>query len=47
MGPYKNFDECLVAQKAKGHDADSSRRICGKIYQQTEGKKKHAGKNKK
>jgi hypothetical protein len=31
VGPFKTFDECVVAQKAKGHDEESAKRICGEI----------------
>ena len=31
VGPYKTFDECVAAQKRKGHDDESARKICGAI----------------
>lgn len=37
MGPWDSFNDCVKAQEAKGHDADSARRICGAIKKRVEG----------
>jgi hypothetical protein len=49
LGPYSDFSSCIAAQKKKGYDAETARKICGKIYWQTEdkNKKKQHGRNKK
>lgn len=31
LGPYKTFDQCVLAQKKKGKDDLSARKICGQI----------------
>lgn len=31
VGPFKTFDECVNAQKEKGQDEESARKICGEI----------------
>lgn len=31
VGSYGTFDECVAAQKRKGHSDESARRICGAI----------------
>jgi len=36
MGSYKDFDECLLDQKSKGHDADSAAKICGAMKSKLE-----------
>lgn len=37
MGPFADFDACVLAQKRKGHDDSSAHRICGHIKSRTEG----------
>lgn len=39
IGQYKNFDACYKAQIAKGKSAESAKKICGKLYWKTHGKK--------
>jgi len=39
IGPYEDWDECIKAQRSKGHSKESAERICGYIEQMT--KKKH------
>lgn len=34
-GPYETFGRCVSAQKKKGHDENSARKICGKIEKNT------------
>ncbi len=34
--PYKDFDACVIAQKNKWHDDESSRKICGAIKERVE-----------
>jgi hypothetical protein len=36
LGPYKTFDECILAQKQKGKDDLSARKICGELEKNTE-----------
>jgi hypothetical protein len=31
MGKYKNFEDCITDQQSKGHNLDSSKKICGEI----------------
>ena len=38
LGQYPDFDSCVSAQIAKGHDSDSAHNICGAIKKQTEDK---------
>jgi PBSX family phage portal protein len=33
---FDDFDDCLSEQRAKGHDEDSARAICGKLQAETE-----------
>lgn len=35
VGPYKTFADCVRAQKRKGHDDESARKICGKLEKQS------------
>jgi hypothetical protein len=35
VGPFKTFDECVEAQKAKGQDDESAGKICGEIEKRT------------
>ncbi len=44
MGSYANFNECLAAQKKKGRGDKSAHKICGAIYQATEGRRKKRAK---
>lgn len=37
IGPYKNFASCVAAQKRKGHDEESSKKICGEIEKRAKG----------
>lgn len=42
---FKDFDDCIRQMKEKeGYDEDTARKVCGKIYWQTEGKEKYAEK---
>jgi len=34
IGPYKDFQECVNAQKSKGKDDESAKKICGAIEKQ-------------
>lgn len=36
MGPYPDFESCVLDQKDKGHDDESARAICGEIKKKTE-----------
>lgn len=38
IGPYKNFAECVAAQKRKGHSDESAKKICGEIEKRTKSK---------
>lgn len=31
IGPYKNFADCVAAQKSKGKSEESAKKICGSI----------------
>ena len=35
LGSYKDFDECVAAQKRKGHSDDAAHAICGEIEKRT------------
>jgi hypothetical protein len=45
LGPYKTFGECVGAQKKKGKNDLSARKICGQIEKQTQQSVKQAGSN--
>ena len=34
IGPYEDFDACVIDQKSKGHSEESARKICGSMEQQ-------------
>jgi hypothetical protein len=36
LGPYETFGDCLKAQRGKGKDANSARKICGEIEARSE-----------
>jgi hypothetical protein len=36
FGGFKNFDDCVEAQKCKGHSDDSAKRVCGLMIHETE-----------
>lgn len=44
IGPYESFSSCVAAQKRKGHDEESARRICGEIEKKTKEAKKKKSK---
>lgn len=31
LGPYKKWDDCIAAQRKKGHSLESAKKICGSI----------------
>lgn len=35
VGKYRNFADCVIAQKKKGKSEPSAKRICGHIESQT------------
>lgn len=37
LGPYKNWNECIAAQRKKGHSENSANRICGEIEKRGKG----------
>jgi hypothetical protein len=37
LGPYKNWNACIAAQRKKGHSLESSKKICGKLEQLSKG----------
>jgi hypothetical protein len=39
IGGYEDFDECVKAQKLKGHSDESAHRICGYLEQQAKKKR--------
>lgn len=40
IGPYDDFAGCQEAQIHKGKSKSSAKKICGKLYWKTHGKKK-------
>ena len=38
VGPFKTFDDCVRAQRAKGNNMDSARKICGEIEKRSQSK---------
>lgn len=36
MGPYENWDACILDQVKKGHSKESANKICGTIKAKTE-----------
>lgn len=41
IGPYKDFDACVSAQKRKGKSDESAKKICGAIEQRAKGEEFH------
>jgi hypothetical protein len=40
IGSYADWDECIEAQRKKGHTLEEAKRICGKLEQMVkEGKR--------
>lgn len=37
LGQYEDFGQCVQAQKMKGHDDESARKICGEMQARLEG----------
>lgn len=39
IGPYEDFEACVIDQKAKGHNDESARKICGALQNKIEGER--------